>query len=119
MKDALGHGSNPRGAHNAGIEKATNNGQCFACGKPFGAKQPKEVFTSDPQMQHVGPECFRKIRAAGNEGYQPPLGGPRLWASRPRTAPGDAADHYQAPANNPFAGTVRWTKRSRPRHRGW
>jgi hypothetical protein len=28
-------------------------------------------------------------------------------------------DGNQTAAPNPFAGTVRWTKRSRPRHRGW
>lgn len=49
-------------------------------------------------------DCFKKIIAAGDEGYQPPLGGPRLYYIEPE---------------NPFAGTVRWTKRSRPRHRGW
>jgi hypothetical protein len=59
------------------------NGQCFACSKQFGVKQPREVYTSDPQMQWVGPECFRKVKAAGKAGYQPPLGGPRLFETPP------------------------------------
>jgi len=35
--------------------------------------------TRDGQTVFVGPECFKHIRAAGDEGYQPPLGGPRLF----------------------------------------
>jgi hypothetical protein len=37
------------------------------------------VVTEDGQMQYVGPDCFAKIVAADTKGYQPPLGGPRLF----------------------------------------
>ena len=42
------------------------------------------VYTADDggQIQYVGPECFRKIKAAGSAGFQPPLGGPRLYIKR-------------------------------------
>jgi len=53
--------------------------KCFACLRVL--KQPKEVWTSDPQMQWVGPECYKKIVAAGEQGYQPAIGGPRLFAN--------------------------------------
>lgn len=52
--------------------------RCFACNRVL--KSPKEVWTSDPQMQWIGPECYRKVVAAGEQGYQPPTGGPRLFA---------------------------------------
>lgn len=53
---------------------------CFACGKQL--KRPQEVWTSDPQMQWVGPECSRHVRESGPQGYQPPKGGPRLFSTR-------------------------------------
>lgn len=56
--------------------------KCYACGKPIKhAGYP--VDTLDEQVVDVGPECFRKIKAAGAAGYQPPLGGPRLFNERP------------------------------------
>jgi hypothetical protein len=33
----------------------------------------------DEQTAFVGSDCFKKVRAAGAEGYQPPLGGPKLF----------------------------------------
>ena len=51
--------------------------KCFACGKKLG-HDPKLVDTRDDQLVFVGRECFRKIASAEN-GYQPPLGGPRLY----------------------------------------
>lgn len=43
-------------------------------------KASKHLVTcADDQTAFVGPECFKKIRAAGDDGYQPPLGGPRLY----------------------------------------
>lgn len=56
---------------------------CFACGKRL--VRPEFVFLTDTvrEDQHyevfVGPECFSKVRAAGEAGYQPPRGGPRLY----------------------------------------
>ena len=55
---------------------------CFACGKPITTK-PYQVYTADPQMQYVGKRCFDKVKAAGKDGYQPSLGGPRLYLSAP------------------------------------
>ncbi len=52
---------------------------CFACGKKLG-KKPRLVDTRDDQLVYVGSECFRLIKKAGQLGYQPPSGGPRLYA---------------------------------------
>ncbi len=52
--------------------------KCFACDKPLG-KNPKLVDTRDGQMVFVGSDCARKVKEAGESGYQPPLGGPRLY----------------------------------------
>ena len=54
--------------------------KCFACDKKLAAgKQPIRADTRDDQRVWVGPECHRKIVKAGNNGYQPPLGGPKLY----------------------------------------
>jgi hypothetical protein len=50
---------------------------CFACGR--GLKRPYSVECADDQRPDVGPECYRKIKDAGETGYQPPQGGPRLF----------------------------------------
>jgi hypothetical protein len=58
---------------------------CFACGRAM--KRPEFVFTQDTRSDgkhyevHVGPECFKHVQAAGDVGYQPPAGGPRLFLS--------------------------------------
>lgn len=52
--------------------------RCYACNKPLGAR-PSFCLTSDDQGQFVGSECVKLILAAGDDGYQPPLGGPRLY----------------------------------------
>lgn len=52
--------------------------KCFACDKKLG-KNPTIVDTRDGQIVFVGSECFKLIRRSGETGYQPPLGGPRLW----------------------------------------
>jgi hypothetical protein len=57
--------------------------KCFACDKPLGKTQ-RRVDTRDDQTVFVGCECFRKVQAAGADGYQPPKGGPRLYPM-PRT----------------------------------
>lgn len=55
--------------------------KCFACDKPIkGDQNAYEAYVkSDKQMQYVGSECYKKILLAGQKGYQPPLGGPRLF----------------------------------------
>lgn len=62
--------------------------KCFACDRAFRlnswgniAYHP-EAITIDGQLVYVGHDCFKKIQAAEREGYQPPLGGPRLWADQ-------------------------------------
>ena len=52
--------------------------QCFACGRKLG-KTPYTVDTRDDQTVAVGSECYKLVKAAGENGYQPPKGGPRLW----------------------------------------
>jgi hypothetical protein len=52
--------------------------RCFACNKRLG-KNPALVDTRDGQFVFVGSECFRLIKKAGESGYQPAMGGPRLY----------------------------------------
>lgn len=52
--------------------------RCFACNKTLG-KAPALVGCKDEQTVYVGRECFKAIEAAGEQGYQPPKGGPRLY----------------------------------------
>lgn len=56
--------------------------RCFACGRKLGKKEPILVDTRDAQKIYVGSECAKLVIASGEEGYQPPKGGPRLWAIR-------------------------------------
>ena len=56
--------------------------KCFACDKPLPVN-PTLADTRDGQTVYVGPECLRRIRAAGEAGYQPPRGGPRLYLINP------------------------------------
>ena len=57
--------------------------RCFACNARL--TRPKSVFLSDKLSDgrqydvHVGPECFKHVKAAGVTGHQPPKGGPRLF----------------------------------------
>lgn len=53
--------------------------KCFACGRPIINAHGYLVGCSDDQDVGVGPECYRKISRAGEHGYQPPQGGPRLY----------------------------------------
>lgn len=54
--------------------------RCFACDKKIGARSAADlVDTRDDQLVYVGAECRKKIEAAGEAGYQPPKGGPRLF----------------------------------------
>ena len=51
--------------------------KCFACDKP--TSKPKIVRCIDEQTVLVGSDCFKRIEASGSLGYQPPLGGPKLY----------------------------------------
>ncbi len=51
---------------------------CFACDRKLG-RNPALVDTRDGQTVFVGSECFKLVKVAGEAGYQPPKGGPRLW----------------------------------------
>ena len=54
--------------------------KCFACDRPLYQHGHRlRVDTRDSQIVFVGRGCFEKIKAAGDAGYQPPLGGPRLY----------------------------------------
>jgi hypothetical protein len=50
---------------------------CFACGRRLG-KKPHLADTRDAQKVFVGSECYKKILAAGDAGWQPERG-PRLF----------------------------------------
>jgi len=51
---------------------------CFSCDKQLG-KYPALVTCHDEQDVFVGSKCYRLIKSAGIQGYQPPLGGPKLY----------------------------------------
>jgi hypothetical protein len=51
---------------------------CFACGRKLG-KSPRTADTRDDQIVAVGIECHEHIVAAGEAGWQPPKGGPKLY----------------------------------------
>lgn len=52
--------------------------RCFACNKQI-KKMAYSAETRDGQTVYVGSECIKKISVMGIHGYQPPLGGPRLF----------------------------------------
>jgi hypothetical protein len=56
--------------------------KCFACDRRLG-RDPLLVDTRDGQLVHVGSECGKLVIEAGELGYQPPKGGPRLWPLMP------------------------------------
>jgi hypothetical protein len=55
--------------------------KCFACDRPLG-QNPRLVDTRDDQKVYVGSECAKLVDEAGEAGYQPPKGGPRLYPLR-------------------------------------
>ena len=59
--------------------------QCFCCDRVLD-KYAYHVW-EDGQLNWVGPTCFKKVNAAGSEGFQPKLGGPRLYSMAFRTGP--------------------------------
>lgn len=58
-------------------EAQTKKEKCFACDAWMLGKFL--VDTRDGQTAYVGVDCFEKIRRAGDAGWQPPKGGPRLY----------------------------------------
>ena len=60
--------------------------KCFACDRAFRKNSwgqfvtHPEALTLDGQRVRVGHDCHKRITETGPEGYQPPLGGPRLWS---------------------------------------
>lgn len=66
----------PKATDEVTVENAKE--QCFACGKALGAN-PKLVDTRDGQTAYVGVECAAMVEKAGESGYQPPRGGPKLY----------------------------------------
>lgn len=57
---------------------STDADKCFACDRKL-SRSYALVGTRDDQLVYVGSECFKLIAASGDEGYQPPKGGPRLY----------------------------------------
>ena len=55
---------------------------CFACGRKLG-RNPTLADTRDGQTAFVGSECWKLIKKAGEAGYQPLRGGPKLWCVPP------------------------------------
>lgn len=51
--------------------------KCFVCGRPL--RNKTLVDTRDGQLVYVGPDCAKHVEDAGEAGYQPPLGGPKLF----------------------------------------
>lgn len=60
----------------------TTGRRCFACDRKLG-RNPAVADTRDDQLVLVGSECAKKIYAKnlphGEEGWQPPKGGPKLY----------------------------------------
>lgn len=52
--------------------------KCFACDRKL-SRSYALVDTRDGQTVYIGSECFKLVVAAGDKGYQPPKGGPRLY----------------------------------------
>lgn len=84
--------------------------KCFACGRSFRENSYGRVvfhpvaLTIDGQCVFVGHDCHRKICAAGHTGYQPSLGGPRLWTDiyAPKEAFGRSRNNYHQRRVNPM-----------------
>lgn len=55
--------------------------RCYACDRLLSTKRPLRLVNvaREEQNVEVGPECYRHVRAAGADGWQPLKGGPRLY----------------------------------------
>lgn len=51
--------------------------KCFACGRKLG-QNPYHAVTIDDQLVKIGTECRKMILAAGEDGWQPAKGGPKI-----------------------------------------
>lgn len=67
-----------RANRQGGIEVSAIPDRCFACDHKLG-KYPAIADTRDSQYVLVGTECYKLIVSAGEQGYKPPKGGPRLY----------------------------------------
>ena len=57
----------------------TSTYRCFACDRVIRRKEPLRADTRDDQWVYVGNECAKNVEQAGNAGWQPSRGGPRLY----------------------------------------
>lgn len=83
------YGHDPLEGHTDAIHylSARMSDKCFACDKQLTTNY-FVADTRDGQVVHVGNDCYRKIMAAGEAGFQPDKGGPRLWPfSKPQPSP--------------------------------
>lgn len=55
----------------------------YACGATLTEEQAHRVWTLDGNPVDAGKACYRRIRDAGEAGWQPPKGGPRLYLENP------------------------------------
>ena len=64
-------------------ERAEPAGECYPCRRRLRPGPPREVYLEDDDHRavFVGPDCFRQVQAAPADGYRPPRGGPRLFAT--------------------------------------
>lgn len=53
--------------------------KCFSCDAVLSSESDQMVETEGGQPVVVGRECFKKVVQAGKGGYQPPLGGSKLY----------------------------------------
>jgi hypothetical protein len=58
-------------------------GECYSCGRRLRPRPPREAYLEDDDHRavFVGPDCFRQVHAVQADGYLPPRGGPRLFAT--------------------------------------
>ena len=60
-----------------------NFGICYACDRTLRIR-PYKIYTSDGQMQFVGPICYQAVKKSHLIGYRPRLGGPKLYLAAPK-----------------------------------
>ena len=67
----------------ATTERIEPAGEYYACGRRLRPGPPREGYLDDDDHRavFVGPDCFRKVHSAPADGYRPPRGGPRLFAT--------------------------------------
>lgn len=66
---------------------------CYACGKKLG-RNPHRADTRDDQWVFVGSECYKEIKAAGEQGWRYAHGGPRLYLLPPMPPGGNTNPEY-------------------------